>query len=172
VPLQKVAFDSTTTAGATVSHDGFTPKEIKSIAQEHTAAGVYPAIKAYGVETEITSFELDKNSETVNVTIKWVGVDNYRYAVYYKASSNQIWVYGGSVSVAGTTNKVVEKTKTINSLTTNTNYHFVVVGGIDIDNKFTGLITQHINSADSKCKNIADNLDSLRAVEIAIPDLD
>ena len=171
IPLEKVTFESLSDAGDIVLNEGFTPKEVKSIALEHTAAGVWPIIKSYGVETEITSFVVSKNGSNADVKVNWVGIDNFRYKIYYKKTSASSWSTNDIVTAAGTTNKVVEKSQEISNIASNANYYFVVVGGKDINGNFTGLITQHINSSDIKLEYIQSSPDALRALEINIPEL-
>ena len=61
------------------------PSDLKEVAKVHSALGSYCVAKGYGAETEITSFLLLNNQDgTANVKINWLGVDTYRYKVYFK----------------------------------------------------------------------------------------
>lgn len=46
----------------------WTPQQIRNIADRHTAAGVYPVIRAYGPDITVSGIETDSNS----ITLKWV----------------------------------------------------------------------------------------------------
>jgi hypothetical protein len=147
-------------------------KEFKSIIGNHTAAGVYPVTKLYGPEIKFTSVDIAKNNATTaNVTIGWKAVDDVSYRLYYKAEGLETWTLGQTYTHPTTpTNKVVFISKQI-TLDSNKEYHFTVIGLIDIDGTPTEVFTQHVSSADTAIKVLADNPDSLNIIKVKVPNL-
>jgi len=124
-----------------------TQKRATEVIDKHTALGVYPLIKAYGVDPVITSIIPYANS----IQIAWssYGAD-ISYYIYYSVDGKSWTVANGSVlpDAAG------GNTYTITGLDTGVVYRISVVGGKDIDGTWTQLSGQPIGPVDIGVKEI------------------
>jgi hypothetical protein len=148
------------------------PRELKTIASRHTALGVYSAIKAYGAETEITTFNVSKNSgdpTKADVKVNWLGVDTFRFKVIYKKSGDSTWIEAPTLSAVGVSNAVYNYSDTITLLDMDSLYNFAVVGYTEINSSWEETVTQHINEDQLSLLTSSASPDAMNIVELVIP---
>jgi hypothetical protein len=116
----------------------FTQQQVKNIVDKHTALGVYPIVRAYGVDVTIT----DVTPAPTSVTIEWAthGTDKY-YNIYYAKDKAGPWTKanGSVVQDVGSDNSY-----TIYSLQSGVEYYIMIIGGTISDGVFTTLCGQPI----------------------------
>lgn len=108
----------------------FTQKQGRDIIERHTALGVYPVIKAYGVDPYIT----DAEPSTDSIYIEWYSYGSDKlYNVYYSVKPNGPWTKSNSSLISDI---YTGNFYTINGLTSGVYYYIMIVGGILSDTTF------------------------------------
>lgn len=101
----------------------FTQKQVRNVIEKHTALGVYPIVKTYGVDPYITTTKPYSDS----IYIEWYsfGSDKY-YNVYYSQKVNGPWTKANA-SLLSDDN--TGNTCTITGLSSGVYYHIMIIGG-------------------------------------------
>jgi hypothetical protein len=100
----------------------FYTNQIKDIVARHTAGGVYPVIKAYGIDPVITSIVPGGNF----ITITWDNYTEALYNIYYGTNQNGPWTLANPSPLLD----IPVNTYTITGLIGDSQYYFFVVGGM------------------------------------------
>jgi hypothetical protein len=121
-------------AGGTLRTD-----EVRDIVERHTAFGVYPVVRGYGIDVELTDVQFGAGS----ITLAWIGrgyETDIKYNIYYATSAKGPWTLANVTPVdhVGAGN-----TYTISGLKADTLYYIVIVGG-RVDGDFQPLVLQPI----------------------------
>ena len=101
----------------------FTQKQVRNVIEKHTALGVYPIVKTYGVDPYITTTKPYSDS----IYIEWYsfGSDKY-YNIYYSQKVNGPWTKANA-SLLSDDN--TGNTYTITGLSSGVYYHIMIIGG-------------------------------------------
>lgn len=129
----------------------FTAAEIRSIVEKHTAFGVYPVIKAYGVGIDYTAVSLLGGTK-----IEWTGMNTgissgVRYNVYYSTFSKGPWTLANASPLV---HDQAGNEYTITGLSKGTLYYILVAGGYIDDGEFVPLVTQPIGPSSEGARGI------------------
>lgn len=126
----------------------FTQKQVRDIIEKHTALGVYPIVKAYGVDPYIK----DIQPSTTSVYIEWYsyGTDK-KYNIYYSIKPNGPWIKSNSSLVSDDSSGNLY---TITGLTSGVYYYIMIVGGV-LDNQiFVAQCGQPVGPVEENAKSL------------------
>lgn len=100
----------------------FRSNQIKDIVMRHTAAGVYPIVKAYGIDPVIDTIIPAETS----IEIGWKSFPEILYNVYYSLSAEGPWNVANTSLLSDNSDGNIF---TITGLSNGVVYYFFVVGG-------------------------------------------
>jgi len=118
----------------------FTMGQVRSVVERHTALGVYPVVRAYGIEIDITNLSFSTGA----ITLYWTGygnIDDIVYQVYTSTQNTGAWSLANLTPIVHIDNG---NSCQITGLTPNVIYYISVIGGKMDGDTFQPLVTQAI----------------------------
>jgi hypothetical protein len=105
----------------------FTQKQVRDVVEKHTALGVYPVVRAYGIDAFITDIEPRANS----FYIKWNSYNpSTFYNIYYSANKDGPWTKSNTSLISDVSSG---NSYEITGLKFGTIYYIMILGG-ELDN--------------------------------------
>jgi hypothetical protein len=126
----------------------FTQKQVRDVVEKHTAFGVYPLIKAYGVDPYIKDVEPSTNS----IYLEWYSYGSDKlYNIYYSQKKDGPWTKATSSPISDIS---TGNSYTIGGLSSGVYYYIIIVGGILDSGNFLAQCGQAIGPVEDGAKTV------------------